>query len=131
MTQTVIYFTAGRQATSGEIAEINKLSALAQPSLIVLVRAATIPNIYDSLEEADLLAGTIPNAYKEDGEPIYPVVNVDAPPVIVGTKQAVVSSEIDLAGVPVVVNGAAAADYDVAFTVVSGAVTAITITTSA
>jgi hypothetical protein len=132
MTKTVIYFTAGNVATPTEIAEINELSAVALPSLIVKVRSGVQPNVYDSNEQADFLAGVIPDAYlNEESEPIYPVVTPENPPLLVGTSQAVVSSLENLAAIPVTVNGAAAANYDVAFAISNGVITAIGIITSA
>lgn len=131
MTKTVIFFTAGNQATAPEIAAIEQLSTVAEPSLIVKVRSAIVSNEYGSLEEADLLAGTIPAAYlDEEDEPIYPEIDITNPPLIVGNSQAVVSSESDLIAVPVAVGAAAAADYDVSFTIVDGVITAMTLTAS-
>lgn len=130
MTKTVIFFTAGNQATELELAAIAQLAAVAEPSLLVKVRSAVPSNEYGSPETADFLAGAIPEAYEVEGEPIYPEIDPANPPLIVGSSQAVVSSEANLLAVPVVVGGAAAADYDVAFTIVDGVVTAMTLTAS-
>lgn len=79
MTQKILYFTAGATATTGELADIAKLNALAVPAYEVGVRSAIAsPNYGAGIESADYVAGTIPDAY--DDEEDYPVIDPDEPP---------------------------------------------------
>src|SRR5690606_39388841 len=78
----ILYFTAGEQATSGELADIATLNALAEkPYEVRVLNALQSPNYGAGPITGDFLAGTIPAAYKDDQEdPIYPVFDPASPP---------------------------------------------------
>lgn len=117
MTDKIIYFTASELATTAEKADIAKLNAITAPYYALQVRNSRVPNVWGHLEEADLVAGTIPDAY-EDVDTIDP----DAPPVPgLSATQAVVSNG------QVVTIGTAT----YTFTVAGGVITAIAVGTVA
>lgn len=93
----ILYFTAGEQATSSELADIATLNALAEkPYEVRVLNAPQSPNYGAGPITGDFLAGAIPAAYKDDQEdPIYPVFNPASPPAPpnLPATQAVVSDE--------------------------------------
>lgn len=100
----ILYFTAGQQATNGELADITALNALAEkPYEVRVMSALQSPNYGAGPIAGDFLAGTIPDAYKDEQEdPIYPVFNITAPPTLptLPATQAIVSNEdiLELSG---------------------------------
>lgn len=93
--KSILYFTAGQQATSGELADIAALNALAEkPYEVRVMSALQSPNYGAGPVTGDFLAGTIPDAYKDEQEdPIYPVFDIATPPTppTLPATQAVVS----------------------------------------
>lgn len=93
----ILYFIAGQQATSGELADIAALNALAEkPYEVRVMSALQSPNYGAGPITGDFLAGTIPDVYKDSEEdPIYPVFSIAAPPTppTLPATQAVVSDE--------------------------------------
>lgn len=74
----IIYFTAGEQPTTGELAEIAKFNAAAVAPFELVVRRADVSNSYGAAVEAtDYVAGTPAAPY--DG-PSYDVADPDNPP---------------------------------------------------
>ncbi|AEX56097.1 hypothetical protein KL1_00013 [Burkholderia phage vB_BceS_KL1] len=70
-TKKVIYFTAGINATSGELADIAKLNAAAEPQYEVIVANGAANAKYgetNRLIPSDFVAGTIPGIYGEIDE---------------------------------------------------------------
>lgn len=70
-TKKVVYFTAGVVATSGELADIAKLNAAAEPQYQVLVANGAADSKYgetDRIIPSDFAAGTIPDEYSEVDE---------------------------------------------------------------
>lgn len=100
-TKKVVYFTAGINATSGELADIAKLNAAAVPQYEVLVANGAANAEYgetDRIIPADFIAGTIPDVYRVDGDPledpVYPEIDPDAiPNQALTATQAIVSDE--------------------------------------
>lgn len=95
MAARVIYFTAGRTATSPELAEIAKINAVAAAPFEVLIRNAVDAQEYGvGVLTTDYVAGTPPapydNADEEEG-PVYPVFDPDEPPVPVTATQVVLN----------------------------------------
>jgi hypothetical protein len=93
----ILYFTAGQQATAGELADIAALNALAEkPYEVRVMSALQSPNYGAGPITGDFLAGTIPAAYKDEQEnPIYPVFDITSPPAppTLPATQAIVSDE--------------------------------------
>lgn len=86
-TKKVIFFTAGTTATAGEIADIAKLNAAAEAQYEVIVANGAANAKYgetDRIIPADFIAGTIPDVYRVDGDPledpVYPEIDPDAIP---------------------------------------------------
>lgn len=70
-TKKVIYFTAGINATAGELADIAKLNAAAEPQYEVIVANGAANAKYgetNRLIPSDFVAGTIPGIYDEIDE---------------------------------------------------------------
>lgn len=93
----ILYFTAGQQATGGELADIASLNALAEkPYEVRVMSALQSPNYGAGPITGDFLAGTIPAAYKDEQEdPIYPIFDTATPPAppTLPATQTVVSDE--------------------------------------
>lgn len=101
--KTVLYFTAGMTPTAGELADIAKLNALAEKPFDVKVLSGLRDCTYDgNVIEADYVAGTVPDSYKEEGTEIYDVLDPDAPPAFdsLPSTQAIVTNadELDVNG---------------------------------
>lgn len=67
-TKKVVYFTAGINATAGELADIAKLNAAAEPQYEVLVANGAANAEYgetDRIIPSDYVAGTVPSVYSE------------------------------------------------------------------
>lgn len=106
MTQKILYFTAGPQPTVGELADIAALNALAEKPYEVVVRNAAANAEFGEgrPEPGDFLAGSYPATYEfpegheDEGDPIYPVFDPDAPPAPpnLPATQAVVSDGQEL-----------------------------------
>jgi hypothetical protein len=74
--EKIIYFLAGPTATNDELADIAALNAAAAPAYSVHVfNSAQSPNYGAGPQDADYVAGTIPDAYSEVDE-----IDVDALP---------------------------------------------------
>ena len=125
--QKIIYFTAGPAATSGEQLEINAIAALAEKPYQLVVRNAVANAEFGEgrPEPGDYLAGTWPDSYKlpegdpNEGDPIYPEFDPDAPPAPpLPATQAIVSD-----GQALEIGGAT-----YTFTVAGGVITAIDVT---
>ncbi|QZA70453.1 hypothetical protein AH03_40 [Erwinia phage AH03] len=117
MTDKIIYFTASEKATTAEIADIAALNAITEPYYALQVRNGRVPNVWGSLETADYVAGTIPDAYED-----VPVIDPDSPPAPgLSDTQAIVSTG------QVVTIGTAT----YTFTVVDNVITAIAVGTTA
>lgn len=70
-TKKVIYFTAGINATAGELADIAKLNTAAEPQYEVIVANGAANAKYgetNRLIPSDFVAGTIPDIYSEIDE---------------------------------------------------------------
>lgn len=70
-TKKVIYFTAGINATAGELADIAKLNAAAEPQYEVIVANGAANAKYgetNRLIPSDFVAGSIPGIYGEIDE---------------------------------------------------------------
>ena len=67
-TKKVIYFTAGINATAGELADIAKLNAAAEPQYEVIVANVRSMLYERRLIPSDFVAGTIPGIYGEIDE---------------------------------------------------------------
>lgn len=117
MTDKIIYFTASEKVTDAEKADIAKLNAITEPYYSLQVRNGRVPNVWGHLEEADLVAGTIPEAY-EDVDTIDP----DTPPVpgLSATQAVVANGQVVTIG---------SATYT--FTVAGGVITGIVVGTTA
>lgn len=69
----ILYFTAGTVPTEGEAAEIAALRAMAIQQYNVHVANGLKSSNYGAGQPtADYLMGTIPDSYKDEGDPIYP-----------------------------------------------------------
>lgn len=114
MAQRIVYFTAGRVATTQEKADIAEIAAVVDPQFSLSVfNAEASPNYGAGIAEADYVAGTIPTPYS-DAE-VYPVFNPDNPPFALPPAQAIVSDEMVLVIGPT----------SYTFTVVNNEITAI------
>ena len=91
-TKKVVYFTAGINATSGELADIAKLNAAAVPQYEVLVAngaANAECGETDRIIPTDFVAGTVPSVYSE-----VDVIDPDAiPNQALTATQAIVEDE--------------------------------------
>jgi len=98
-TKKVVYFTAGINATSGELADIAKLNAAAEARYEVLVVNGAANAEYgetDRIIPSDYVAGTVPSAYSE-----VDVIDPDSIP-----NQALTPTEaIVQAGTPIDITG--------------------------
>ncbi len=123
-TKKVVYFTAGINATAGELADIAKLNAAAEPQYEVLVANGAANAEYgetDRIIPADFVAGTIPDVYRVDGDPledpVYPEIDPDAIP-----NQALTATQA-------IVNDAQVLDVDgggtVTLTIEGGVITGV------
>lgn len=64
MTKKLIYFTAGAEATSAELADIAVLDTLKNPGYTVAIRNGSQSASYGyGIEACDLVAGTVPVAF--------------------------------------------------------------------
>lgn len=123
-TKRVMYFTAGRVPTGGELAEIAALNALAaQPFEVVVRNALDSPNFGAGIEAADYKAGSPPVAYAgvtafPTGTALYPLSSLPADHAIVKNGQK--RNGVTGAGANVVAT----------FTVAAGVVSAIACATT-
>lgn len=116
MTDKIIYFTEAEKATDAEKLDIEKLNSITAPYYNLQVRNGRVPNVWGSLEQADLVAGTVPDEYSE-----VDTVDPDNLPVpgIVATKAVVANGQVITIGT---------ATYT--FTVADGVVTNIVVGTT-
>lgn len=63
MTQKIIFFTAGDVTTDAEKTAIAQLETVTDAYYDLQVRNSKVPNVWGSLEDADLVAGTVPADY--------------------------------------------------------------------
>jgi hypothetical protein len=92
-TKKVLYFTADKVPTTGELADLTKLNAAALPGYDIQVRNTDIStNIGHGVESADYVAGTVP-ADVYDG---VTVLDPDNLPSGLPATQAIVSDGVDL-----------------------------------
>ncbi len=128
-TKKVVYFTAGINATSGELADIAKLNAAAEPQYEVLVANGAANAEYgetDRIIPADFVAGTIPDVYRVDGDPledpVYPEIDPDAIPNQALTATQAIVNDAEALTVPVTGTYTTTATVSVANGVVTGIV---------
>ncbi|AZF90018.1 virion structural protein [Pseudomonas phage vB_PaeS_SCUT-S3] len=128
-TKKVVYFTAGINATAGELADIAKLNAAAEPQYEVLVANGAANAEYgetDRIIPADFIAGTIPDVYRVDGDPledpVYPEIDPDAIPNQALTATQVIVNDAEALTVPVTGTYTTTATVSVANGVVTGIV---------
>lgn len=128
-TKKVVYFTAGINATSGELADIAKLNAAAEPQYEVLVVNGAANAEYgetDRIIPADFIAGTIPDVYRVDGDPledpVYPEIDPDAIPNQALTATQAIVNDAEALTVPVTGTYTTTATVSVANGVVTGIV---------
>lgn len=128
-TKKVVYFTAGINATSGELADIAKLNAAAVPQYEVLVANGAANAEYgetDRIIPADFIAGTIPDVYRVDGDPekdpLYPEIDPDAIPNQALTATQAIVNDAEALTVPVTGTYTTTATVSVANGVVTGIV---------
>ena len=114
-TKKVVYFTAGINATAGELADIAKLNAAAEPQYEVLVANGAANAEYgetDRIIPSDYVAGTVPSVYSE-----VDVIDPDAIP-----NQALTATQA-------IVNDAQVLDVDgggtVTLTIEGGVITGV------
>lgn len=119
-TKKVVYFTAGINATSGELADIAKLNAAAEPQYEVLVANGAANAEYgetDRIIPSDYVAGTIPSVYSEVEE-----IDPDAIPNQALTATQAIVSDAEALTVPVTGTYTTTATVSVADGVVTGIV---------
>lgn len=128
-TKKVVYFTAGINATAGELADIAKLNAAAEPQYEVLVANGAANAEYgetDRIIPADFIAGTIPDVYRVDGDPledpVYPEIDPDAIPNQALTATQAIVNDAEALTVPVTGTYTTTATVSVANGVVTGIV---------
>lgn len=128
-TKKVVYFTAGINATSGELADIAKLNAAAEPQYEVLVANGAANAEYgetDRIIPANFVAGTIPDVYRVDGDPledpVYPEIDPDAIPNQALTATQAIVNDAEALTVPVTGTYTTTATVSVAVVVVTGIV---------
>ena len=128
-TKKVVYFTAGINATAGELADIAKLNAAAEPQYEVLVANGAANAEYgetDRIIPADFVAGTIPDVYRVDGDPledpVYPEIDPDAIPNQALTETQAIVNDAEALTVPVTGTYTTTATVSVANGVVTGIV---------
>lgn len=128
-TKKVVYFTAGINATSGELADIAKLNAAAEPQYEVSVVNGAANAEYgetDRIIPADFVAGTIPDVYHVDGDPledtVYPEIDPDAIPNQALTATQAIVNDAEALTVPVTGTYTTTATVSVANGVVTGIV---------
>ncbi len=128
-TKKVVYFTAGINATAGELADIAKLNAAAEPQYEVLVANGAANAEYgetDRIIPADFVAGTIPDVYRVDGDPledpVYPEIDPDAIPNQALTATQAIVNDAEALTVPVTGTYTTTATVSVANGVVTGIV---------
>ena len=128
-TKKVVYFTAGINATAGELADIAKLNAAAEPQYEVLVANGAANAEYgetDRIIPADFIAGTIPDVYRVDGDPledpVYPEIDPDAIPNQALTPTQAIVNDAEALTVPVTGTYTTTATVSVANGVVTGIV---------
>ena len=128
-TKKVVYFTAGINATAGELADIAKLNAAAEPQYEVFVANGAANAEYgetDSIIPADFIAGTIPDVYRVDGDPledpVYPEIDPDAIPNQALTATQAIVNDAEALTVPVTGTYTTTATVSVANGVVTGIV---------
>ena len=79
--KTILFFTAGSSLDEDETAALASLTALANPAYRVRVLNGSVPASYgDRVLDGDFVAGTVPDSYKDDGDPIYPEFDLENPP---------------------------------------------------
>lgn len=77
----IIYFTAAQVPSSLELADIAALNGIAEKPYEVIVMHSDLDTLYGANPlVADFVAGTIPDAYKDEGTPIYSTFSITAPP---------------------------------------------------
>ncbi|CDN96773.1 virion protein [Pseudomonas phage vB_PaeS_SCH_Ab26] len=119
-TKKVVYFTAGINATSGELADIAKLNAAAVPQYEVLVANGAANAEYgetDRIIPTDFVAGTVPSAYSE-----VDVIDPDAIPNQALTPTQAIVNDAEALTVPVTGTYTTTATVSVANGVVTGIV---------
>ena len=128
-TKKVVYFTAGINATAGELADIAKLNAAAEPQYEVLVANGAANAEYgetDRIIPADFIAGAIPDVYRVDGDPledpVYPEIDPDAIPNQALTATQAIVNDAEALTVPVTGTYTTTATVSVANGVVTGIV---------
>lgn len=116
--QKVIYFTAGPVATTDEKADIVALNTLAEaPYVVSVLNGSADFNYGAGPQEADLVAGTIPDEYSD-----VPTIDPDNPPgPVLPATDAIVSN----GGTVVVKNSAGTVSKNGTATVAANAVTGI------
>jgi hypothetical protein len=88
-TKKVLYFTADKVPTTGELADLTKLNAAALPGYVIQVRNTDIGH---GVEPADYVAGTVP----ADGYDGVTVLDPDNLPSGLPATQAIVSDAVDI-----------------------------------
>ncbi|AIW01677.1 virion structural protein [Pseudomonas phage vB_PaeS_C1] len=119
-TKKVVYFTAGINATAGELADIAKLNAAAEPQYEVLVANGAANAEYgetDRIIPSDYVAGTAPSAYSE-----VDVIDPDAIPNQALTATQAIVNDAEALTVPVTGTYTTTATVSVANGVVTGIV---------
>lgn len=82
--QRIIFFLADELATDSEKQSIIKLNKLAETNYVIHVRNSRVPNVHGSLEEGDLVAGTIPERYTSNL-----TINPDSLPITLSLNEPV------------------------------------------
>ena len=119
-TKKVVYFTAGINATAGELADIAKLKAAAEPQYEVLVANGAANAEYgetDRIIPSDYVAGTVPSVYSE-----VDVIDPDAIPNQALTATQAIVNDAEALTVPVTGTYTTTATVSVANGVVTGIV---------
>lgn len=116
--QKVIYFTAGPVTTTDEKADIVKLNNIAQaPYQISVLNGSADFNFGAGPQEADLVAGTIPDEYED-----IPEIDPDNPPgPVLPATDAIVSN----GGTVVIKNSAGSVSKNGTATVAANSITGI------
>ncbi len=119
-TKKVIFFTAGKTATAGEIADIAKLNAVAEAQYSVSVMNGAADTKYgetNRLAPCDFVAGTIPTVYNAKD-----TIDPDAIPNQALTATQAIVEDAQALAVPVTGTYATTATVSVVDGVVTGIV---------